>query len=258
MIHEFKVDELAVQVFNDRAYMGLSAADIVADKIKNLLILKNEVNIIFAAAPSQNEFLEALKKKNDIDWSRINAFHMDEYVALEENAPQAFGNFLKDKIFDHLPFKSISYLNGNADNLEIECERYSQLLRKYPTDIVCMGIGENGHLAFNDPPVADFNDPKSVKIVTLDLLCRQQQVNDGCFSDLIFVPQKALTLTIPALLSAPYIYCIVPRLSKAIAVENTLYKEIIEEYPSTILRRKKDAILFLDQESSISLDLKSI
>jgi glucosamine-6-phosphate deaminase len=131
-----------------------------------------------------------------------------------------------------------------------ECTRYNSLLKQYPPDIVCMGIGENGHLAFNDPPVADFNDPLLVKQVTLEAVCRQQQVNDGCFADLEDVPQYAITLTIPVLLSASFISCVVPGSSKARAVFNTLYQPVDTAYPSSVLRTHSNAILWLDRQSA--------
>lgn len=241
--------ELDTRIFETRELMGQSAATAVADKIKMLLQTRPEVNMIFAAAPSQNEFLAALVAKN-VAWEKINAFHMDEYIGLNADAPQGFGNFLKDRIFGKLPFKSINYLNGNALNIKDECERYQQLLTQFPTDIVCMGIGENGHLAFNDPPVADFADPVMVKEVELDAVCRQQQVNDGCFASIGGVPTHALTLTIPALVKAPFLSVVVPGPAKAEAVFNTLNKPISEAFPSTILRTHAAATLYLDKDSA--------
>ena len=250
MIKEFKVENLEVKIYPSRENLGIEAAELAADKIKKLLSHKEEVNIIFAAAPSQNEFLKALKEKTQIDWNRINAFHMDEYIGLSKDAPQGFGNFLKAKIFDELPFKSVHYLNGSIENVEEECNRYAALLQQNPADIIFMGIGENGHLAFNDPPVADFKDPKLVKVVELDEVCRQQQVNDGCFNSLKNVPLFALTLTLPCLLSANYIFCVVPGSTKSQAVKDTITQPIIEQYPSTILRTHQNSVLFLDSDSS--------
>jgi glucosamine-6-phosphate deaminase len=208
------------------------------------------VNIIFAAAPSQNEFLDFLSHIEDVDWGGVNAFHMDEYVGLAEHAPQRFGNFLKERLFNKVPLGSVHYLNGNAGNLQKECERYAALLKQYPADIVCMGIGENTHIAFNDPHVADFKDLEKVKVVNLDEVSRQQQVNDGCFENLEMVPSHALTLTVPALFSAEYIYCIVPGKNKSEAVYSALREKISETYPATILRRHRNNVLFLDADSS--------
>lgn len=242
-------NKLETRIYRTREEMGAAAAEKFAKEVNKLLGTKAEINVIFAAAPSQNEFLQSLKYEN-LDWQRINAFHMDEYIGLAADAPQGFGNFLKERLFSQFNFKSVNYLNGNADDIESECTRYASLLAKYPVDIVCMGIGENGHLAFNDPPVADFEDPKIVKVVVLDEVCRQQQVNDGCFAALNKVPKQALTLTIPALLSAGYINCVVPGPTKAQAVAHTLNSEISTENPATILRTHPKAVLFLDQDSS--------
>lgn len=246
-------NKLVVKIYDSREEMGLEAAEIAAAKINELLSQKDEVNMIFAAAPSQNEFLATLIQK-DIDWGRVNAFHMDEYVGLAADAPQGFGNFLKEKIFGKVPFKSVIYLNGNASPIEEECKRYEGLLQEKPTDIVCMGIGENGHIAFNDPHVADFNDPALVKVVDLDEACRQQQVNDGCFATFDDVPTHALTLTVPALMKAKHVFCMVPGELKATAVYNTLHQPQTHQHPSTILRSHPDAILFLDANSSSKLD----
>jgi glucosamine-6-phosphate deaminase len=174
---------------------------------------------------------------------------MDEYIGLSSDAPQGFGNFLKNRFFDKLPFKSVNYIDSSATDSEKECERYAQLLRDKPTDIVCMGIGENGHIAFNDPHVALFNDEKLVKIVDLDQACRAQQVNDGCFANIDEVPTHAITLTIPALTNAPYIACVAPAKTKADAVYNTVYGEISEKCPASILRKHKNATLYTDSDS---------
>ena len=247
---QLTIDQLDVKVFETRAQMGKEAATLVAAKIKQLLETKEFINIIFAAAPSQNEFLATLSSASDIAWERINAFHMDEYIGLSDDAPQRFGNFLKEAIFDRVPFHSVFFLNGNATDIVQECKNYAQLLEEYPTDIVCMGIGENCHIAFNDPPVADFNDSFVVKEVQLDEACRIQQVNDGCFDELRKVPNYALTLTVPTLMKAPAVYCMVPGPKKADAVFYTLTADITELHPSTILRNHPNAILFIDKDSS--------
>ncbi|WP_257668349.1 glucosamine-6-phosphate deaminase [Parapedobacter tibetensis] len=253
-IQERKVDSLVVKEYANRMELGDAAARAVIDTINQLLEHRQTVNIVFAAAPSQNEFLEALILADEVDWSRINAFHMDEYIGLAESAPQGFGNFLKERIFAKVPFHSVHYLDGNNPDPQKECLRYADLLDKYPTDIVCMGIGENSHIAFNDPHVADFNDPEPVKIVDLDLECRQQQVNDGCFAALKEVPSYALTLTIPTLLGAQYIFCMVPGSNKAKAVRHTLEEAVNPVYPSTILRRHPQAVLFIDKDSGALLE----
>lgn len=253
MIKTIKTDKLDVKVFEGRLSMGNHAAQMVGKRIRQLLESQDYVNMIFAAAPSQNEFLAALSQEKNISWNRVNAFHMDEYIGLREDAPQSFGIFLKEQFFSKVPLWSVHYLNGNAADIQAECIRYAGLLKKYPTDIVCMGIGENCHIAFNDPHVADFQDPDLVKVVNLDEACRQQQVNDGCFNRIEQVPSFALTLTVPALVNANYVYCMVPGPRKAQAVYYTLQEEISEQYPSTILRKHSNAILFIDKDSSRQL-----
>jgi glucosamine-6-phosphate deaminase len=250
MIAKFKRDLLRIQIYNTRIAMGNYAAHLAAKKIRYLLEIQDTISIIFAAAPSQNEFLAALSIQPNIDWSRIIAFHMDEYVGLPIDSPQGFGNFLKRGLFDKVPFCEVHYLNGNATDLEQECLRYAGLLNQFPPDVVCMGIGENTHIAFNDPHVAKLDDPEMVKIVDLDQTCRQQQVNDGCFKSLEQVPTHAFTLTVPTLLRTKSIFCMVPGINKAQAVFHTLHEPITSIYPSTTLRRHPDAILFLDEESA--------
>ena len=250
---EFKKDKLYVKTFETRDEMGNAAATDIAECIKKCLAEKDEINMIFAAAPSQNDVLHHLCMNKEIEWNRINAYHMDEYVGLSADAPQGFGNFLKEHIFGLVPFKSVNYIDCTTTDVDAECERYSKLLKENPVDIVCMGIGENGHIAFNDPHVADFNDPKLVKYVELDEMCRNQQVNDGCFAKIDDVPKYAMTLTIPALVSAEYNFCIVPAPTKAQAVKRTVCDEISEECPASILRRKDNAILYCDADSSAEM-----
>lgn len=247
--HTFTVDQLQVNVFMNRQQLGQQAAQAVASQIRTLHQSQDFVNIIFASAPSQNEFLTALTQEGDLDWNRIRAFHMDEYIGLPADAPQRFGAYLKEQLFDKVPINKVYYLDGNATDSQQECLRYSALLEQYPTDIVCMGIGENCHIAFNDPHVADFNDPDLVKKVQLDLTSRQQQVHDACFATLEQVPEYALTLTIPALVRAQYVFCMVPASHKAEAINHTLSDPISEKYPATILRSHANAILFIDQDS---------
>ena len=246
----FKKDLLSVNVYETRTEMGNAAARDIKECILSLLKAKETVNMIFAAAPSQNEVLSALACDKEIPWNRVNAFHMDEYIGLPADAPQGFGNFLKAHIFGLADFKSVSYIDITANDADKECERYAELLKKNPTDIVVMGIGENGHIAFNDPPVADFNDKKAVKAVELDPVCRNQQVNDGCFARLDDVPKTAITLTVPTLFAGEHLFCIVPAKTKANAVRDTVYGEISEKCPATVLRRHKSAVLYLDGDSS--------
>lgn len=249
MIYEFKKDMLTIKKAQSRAEMGKVAAADAERAITALIAERGEINMIFAAAPSQNEMLENLLASKQIDWSRVNAFHMDEYAGLPAGDPHTFGVYLKEHIFGRAPFKSVHYIHGDAEDSEAECARYSALLDKYPVDVVCLGIGENGHVAFNDPPVADFHDSKAVKTVELDGTCRQQQVHDGCFPCLDCVPTHALTLTVPSLLRAKHLFCVVPAATKAVAVKNTVYGPISEVCPASVLRTHPSAILYCDSDS---------
>ena len=253
MIKSFQVDALTVRVYENREKLGTDAARIAGETLRRLLSEKDFLNIVFAAAPSQNEFLEGLTLEKNIDWKRVRAFHMDEYTGLPQDAPQRFGNYLANHFFNMVPLHEMHFLRGDATDPENECRRYAELLIRYPVDVVFMGIGENAHLAFNDPHVAKFNDPHMVKVVALDQACRQQQVNDGCFDVLEEVPARALTLTIPALMKADDIFCMVPGKTKAQAVHHTLKSDISERYPATILRTHPSAVLFVDRESSAML-----
>ena len=250
LIKTFKADNLSVNVYDTRKSMGAAAASDVAACIKAELAAKQEIYMIFAAAPSQNDVLKSLSEDKDIDWSRINAYHMDEYIGLDKTAPQGFGNFLREHIFGLVPLKSVNYIDCSAKDPDAEAERYAKLLADNPTDVVIMGIGENGHIAFNDPPVADFNDKVLVKPLKLDEICRNQQVNDGCFKKIDDVPTHALSLTVPALVKAPYLFCIVPAPTKAWAVKETLTGTIDEHCPASILRTHDSANLYLDKDSA--------
>lgn len=249
-VRSFQQDALRVHIYETRAAMGAAAAQDGANLLRTLLATQEEVRVVFAAAPSQNEFLEALCQAPGIDWPRVKAFHMDEYVGLDPTAPQGFGNFLRKRIFGRLPFGLVEYLDGNAADPQAECARYGALLAAAPIDIVFLGIGENGHIAFNDPPVAQFDDPAAVKVVKLDEVCRNQQVHDGCFAALVQVPTHALTLTVPTLAAAKHHLCIVPAETKARAVRDTLEGPIATSCPASILRRCADATLYLDAQSA--------
>ena len=242
-------DKLQVIVYETRQDMGAAAGRAVAEKIRSLLKSQERVSMVFAAAPSQNEFLDALTAAEGIDWSRVTAFHLDEYIGLPADAPQRFAKYLEDHLFSKVKFGNIYLIDVTADP-EAECERYSDLLKANPLDIACVGIGENGHLAFNDPPVADFDDPKLVKVVELDEICRQQQVNDGCFPNIDAVPTHALTMTIPAIMAATEIHCIVPGPTKEDAVEKTINGPIDTSCPASILRTHSKATLYIDRDAA--------
>jgi len=234
--------------------MGLAAAKNVAAIIQQACKERGEARVIFACAPSQDDFFAALtdefKLGSHIDWSKVVAFHMDDYVGLSGKQSQSFRYYLNEHLLSKVQVKAFHPVRAEAPDTSEECARYTKQLSKLPLDLVCMGIGENGHIAFNDPPVADFKDPKWIKVVELDLACRQQQVNDGCFASLEAVPTHAFTLTIPTLLSCKHISCVVPGALKAQAVANTLQSEITTDCPATILRTHANVQMFIDNDSA--------
>jgi glucosamine-6-phosphate deaminase len=252
-----KVDNLEVKIFQGRKDMGFAAARDVKEKIRELLLVKKEIRIVFAAAVSQNELLAGLSQPDYLPWGQITAFHMDEYLGLDCAAPQLFSKFLQNAIFNNKNFKTVHLINPKPDDPEKECARYSELLSEEKIDIVCLGFGENGHIAFNDPPFADFKDSKLVKTVSLDMKSRIQQVHDGCFNSVEEVPQQAISLTIPALFNADCMFAVVPGKSKAQAVSSALLNEVSESCPASILRRHKNASLYLDEDSA-AVYLKSV
>lgn len=249
MTRTLQIDKLNVSVYPDSKSMGEAAADFTAETLSKTIEEKGYANLILATGASQFSMLEALKTYK-IDWGKITVFHLDEYKGISDQHPASFRKYLKERILDEVAPKKIFFLNGDAENLEKEMEEYSEQLKKHPIDIACIGIGENGHIAFNDPPVADFNDPKLVKLVTLDEDCRKQQLGEGWFPTFDDVPKEALSLTIPAIMNSKTISCVVPDERKSKAIYNTLYGEINTECPATILRTHSSTKLFLDNDSA--------
>lgn len=246
--YTWHVNGLRVIRHADRRGLGAAAGREIAGWVRDRLAEQPRVRIVFAAAPSQNETLDTLAMAADLDWSRVEAFHMDEYVGLSATAPQRFGRYLEERLFSRVHPGIVRLIDGLAEPTA-ECHRYASLLAAAPIDLVCLGVGENGHLAFNDPPVADFSDPLPMKLVTLDPECRRQQVNDGCFASLDAVPHTALTLTIPTLLSAARLVCAVPGPTKRAAVQRLLTGPISPACPATALRNHGGASLHVDAES---------
>lgn len=240
---------ITVQIFEDKKSLGAAAADFVADQIRGAIAERGQARVIFATGASQHEFLAALIQQINLDWSKVTAFHLDEYVDLREDHPASFRRYLRERLFSHLPFGAVHVLDGNAPNPQAECDRYAARLNADQIDVACIGIGENGHLAFNDPP-ADFETPALVHIVTLDEACRRQQVNEGQFPDLASVPPRALSLTIPAILRAKVISCVAPDLRKAQAVHGALEGDLSPDCPGSALRLHSACHLFLDQASA--------
>lgn len=248
-MREFVIRGIKTSVYAAKADAGRAAAAYVAEELQRALTERGTANVVFAAAPSQNEFLGSLVADTRVDWSRVNAFHLDEYIGLSETHPASFRRYLWEHLFQHLPFQSVHLLDGNAANPQHECARYSELLKQNPLDVACIGIGENGHLAFNDPP-ADFATRERVQVVTLDEACRKQQVGEGHFPTFADVPRTALTLTIPAILTARVISCVVPDARKAQAVRDTLLGDVTLVCPASALQKHPACRLYLDEASA--------
>ena len=252
-VKEFAVDKARVEVFVDRLQAGQAAAFDVSSDLANLQCGVELARAVFAAAPSQDEFLASLVGKSAIDWSRISVFHMDEYLGLESQNPASFRSYLQSHLFNHvaIPPDRLHLIPGEVIDRPLRvCMAYEELLRSKPIDIVCGGIGENGHVAFNDPASADFQDPLWVKIVRLDEACRTQQVHDGCFMKFDDVPTHAFTLTMTALMSARIVSVVVPGRRKARAVEKALSGPISAACPASILRGHPGVRIYLDPDSA--------
>ncbi len=250
--HELRRDHLRVVVLDDRPRLGEAAADHVAERMRGLLANQPRVRTIFAAAASQLEFLAGLARAEGIDWARVDAFHLDEYVGLAPGDPRSFGQWLDDHIFSLVQPGRVELMNGAAPDPDAESVRYGALLRDGGLDLALIGIGENGHLAFNDPHVADFDDPQAVKPVEIDDMSRHQQVRDGAFPAFEDVPRTALTVTMSAILASRAISVVVPGPQKAAAVARTLDGPIETACPASALRRHPDAVLFVDRAAMAS------
>lgn len=250
---EYKVDQLPVRVYPDRPSLARGAAAEAHGHLVSVLKRQGHAAVILATGNSQIQFLDELIRLGGIDWSVVTLFHMDEYLGISGNHTASFRRYMRERVETRVSPKTFNYLEGDCPEPIKECERYSALLAAQPIDLCCMGVGENGHIAFNDPPVADLNDPLKVKIVQLDHACRMQQVNEGHFPGLEAVPQYALTLTITALCAAQKIICICPETRKAKAVKAMLEGPIGSACPASALRRQPQATLFLDADSSALL-----
>lgn len=246
---ESRVDLLNVRIYPTRTEAGAAAGTAAARAIQDAIETKGAARVILASAPSQNELLDALVAA-PVDWSKVTIFHMDEYLGLSASHHATFRHYQHTHVLNRITPAAFHGIAGESPDPQAEIRRYTALLTEQPIDVVCLGIGENGHIAFNDPPVADFEDAHSIKIVELDELCRQQQVNDGCFPDFASVPTHALTLTVPALMSGGALFCMVPGPRKAEAVRATLRDAITTACPATALRRHANATLFLDSQSA--------
>lgn len=234
--------------FPSREKMAGAAGSAIAQSLREKLDRKERVRVVFASASSQADTLAALNAQEGIDWHRIAAFHMDEYIGLDPAHPSRFGVWLKRHLFDRHEFAEVNLIEPGA-NPEVAAREYGKMLTAAPIDLVCLGIGVNGHIAFNDPPVADFADPEVAKCVTLDRTCRLQQVEDGAFERFEDVPVRAITLTVPTLMSADTLIGSVPGKSKRAALLKALEAPVTTACPASILKTHNDCALFVDPDA---------
>ncbi len=239
---------MKVNVFTTRKMMGIKAGKDVEKQIISILKEKQSIRMIFAAAPSQNELLDYLTSSKKIEWRRITAFSMDEYIGLNANNSHSFSSYLNKHIFQKVKLKKVNLINGKAP-INKEIKRYSTLINEIPIDIVCLGIGENGHIAFIEPQIADFEDKEILKRVQLAYSSRVQQVNEKCFKKLEDVPKEALSLTIPVLTKANFLFCVVPGERKKESVFNALKGPVRTQCPASILQKHHNCRFYFDTKA---------
>jgi glucosamine-6-phosphate deaminase len=246
----FHVDHLSVQIYQSEADMAQDVAVIVRQYLQSVLQQQDTAAVLLATGNSQLKFLDALIALGELDWSRITLFHLDEYLGISADHPASFRRYMRERVEKRVHPHKFHYIAGDTLEPLAECDRYTKLLQSQPIDLCCLGVGENGHLAFNDPAVANFQDPYSVKLVKLDTANRQQQVNTGQFPSLDSVPQYAFTVTLPLICSAQKIMCLAPETRKAQIVKSMLQGSISTDCPASILRQQAQANLFLDLNSA--------
>jgi len=249
-IRSSQVDRLPVRIYQDEPSLGAAAAADMAAIITDAISERGAANLILATGNSQLAFLRALRATPGIDWSKVTVFHMDEYIGIDPDHRASFPRFLREHFFDHVDGATFHPVSGDPTRVAAICAEYEALLRAHPADAVALGWGENGHLAFNDPPYAEFDDPVWVKAIKLDEVSRKQQHGEGHFDSLAEVPTHAITLTIPALLAAKRVLCIVPEARKAKAVYECLTMPVSEDRPGSVLRTVDHATLYLDPDSA--------
>lgn len=254
MIESFKVDKLEVRLFAGRAACGQAAAKFVGDHMRRIMAERGRCALSFAAAPSQLEFLDALAGDPDIDWSRVTGYQIDEYLDIDADDPRRLVNFMERHFYVKARPGDIRFMPTRTDDAEAEAAKYADLLRQTPPDICCQGIGQSGHIAYNDPHLADFNDPLDVKVVHIDATSRQQQVTDGTVQRVQDAIGRAYTMTIPMLLRAPVQSIVCPGKVKAPSVRRTLTEPIGEAWPATALRTHDNAVMFIDADSAGELE----
>ena len=253
-VEPWQVAKLEVRAASSVPELAAAAADQVFAILSAAVAERGSANAMFATGNSQIEFLGALAERSGLAWDRVTIFHMDEYVGIPDDHPASFRRYIRERIAEAVHPAAVHYVDGSSPDPVAECARYAGLLRAHPLDLCCMGIGENGHLAFNDPGVADFDDPDDVKVVELDDACRRQQVGEGHFPDVGAVPRSAITVTVPALLRARAVVVICPEVRKAPAVRGALEGPVTTECPASILTTQAHATLYLDPGSASLLD----
>ena len=244
------VDQLPVELYASNEELGQAAAKKAQQILREAIDKKGFANLILATGNSQLTFLKALRNLGDVDWQKVRIFHMDEYIGINPSHPASFPLFLENHFLQFTKPGHFHPIPSETSDVDSACKAYEALIRQHPANLVAMGWGENGHIAFNDPPDADFGDPHWVKVVELAEESRLQQVGEGHFTSLDEVPKQAITLTIPALLAPVHILCIVPEARKASAVKACLSEPVDESRPGSILRTISHATLLLDQDSA--------
>lgn len=250
LVREFMSSKLHVLEYENRDMLGRSAASAVADLMRRVLAEKGKVRMVFASAMSQTDFLKYLGEEPDIEWKKVYAFHLDDYTNFPSDHEQSFSRFLIDRLFSRVEGANFYPVHSEVSDPEAECKRYAALLQEAPIDIMILGCGESGHLAFIDPPYCDFNDPETFKTSELDMQTREQLIHDGCFETLDEVPKSAFTMTVPACLSGAFTIIIVPTKLKAPAIKNVVEGPITTEIPASILQTKENAWLLIDRDSA--------
>ncbi|MHB1938140.1 MAG: glucosamine-6-phosphate deaminase [Acidobacteriaceae bacterium] len=249
-VQHYRVDKLKIEIHPTQEAAGAAAAQAAADALIQLASSKKSVAVIFATGASQLDTLQALTKILDLPWPRVRGFHMDEYVGMSADHPASFRRYIRENLTQKVQMLEFFEIDGTAPDLEQACKDYAELLRLANPQLCLLGIGENGHLAFNDPDVADFNDPVDMKVVHLDKVCRQQQAAEGWFKNFQEVPERAMTLTIPALFRVPRLIASVPGPRKAAIVRRALEAPVTSDCPATLLRTHPNATVYLDRESA--------
>jgi glucosamine-6-phosphate deaminase len=249
-VKSFSVDRLPVRIFSQLPELAASAADDAAEILKSAIAARGRARAIIATGNSQDQFLDQLVQRPGIAWAKVELFHMDEYLGMPMTHPASFRRYLKQRVFDRVKPGAAHYLEGDALEPLQAMRDYASALAAATVDLCCLGIGENGHLAFNDPPVANFSDPEVIKLVKLDEKCRRQQVGEGHFPNLDAVPAYAVTLTIPTLCKVGRMIAVVPEKRKAEAVKAALEGPIATSCPGSFLRQQAHATLYLDADSA--------